>query len=118
MAFVALGFGGPAPFVAAHLLRERTLPTFVGAFPMYGGGLANGLAPEAFAVVLALFTAMSAVELFAAVLVWQGLQVGVLMLALLPFEVAFWAAFALPIPPVFGLVRLALLWANWSALRS
>lgn len=118
MAAVALGFGGPAPFVAAHLLRERRLPTFMGMFPMYGGGFADGWVPEAFVVALGLFTALSAFELFAAVLLWQGLQLGgTLALALLPFEVVFWALFAVPIPPLIGIVRTALLWSGWSELR-
>ena len=118
MAFIAVGFGAPAPFVAAHLLRERSLPTFIGTFPAYGGPLSERVTPEVFAVLLGLFTALSALELFAAVLLWQGHHVGgVLAVALLPLEVAFWAGFALPIPPMVAVARLALLWAGWSGLR-
>lgn len=118
MAAVALGFGAPAPFVAAHYIRERRLPTFLGMFPMYGGGAFDRWTPEAFAVILAAFTAVSAVELFAAVLLWQGEGLGgVLTLALLPVEVLFWFGFALPLPPLNALARLALLWAGWSSLR-
>lgn len=94
------------------------MPTLVGAFPMYGGGLFERWSPEVFTVLLALFASMSAVELFAGVLLWQGQQLGaILVLALLPFEILFWAGFALPIPPMLGVARLALLWAGWSALR-
>jgi hypothetical protein len=118
MAFIAIGFGAPAPFVAAHLLREGKLPTFIGAFPAYGGPLSERVSPEVFAVLLGLFTALSALELFAAVLLWQGQQLGgLLTIALLPFEIAFWAGFALPIPPMFAIARLALLWSSWSGLR-
>jgi hypothetical protein len=118
MAGIAIAFGAPAPFVAAHLLRNRALPMFMGLFPAYGGGLADGWSPESFATLLGLFTALSAVELFAAVLLWQGLQLGAMVtLALLPFEIAFWLAFALPIPPIAGVVRTVLLWAGWSTLR-
>jgi hypothetical protein len=34
MWLVAAGFGIPAPFVASHYLRERTLPSFMGLFSM------------------------------------------------------------------------------------
>jgi hypothetical protein len=118
MAFIAIGFGAPAPFVAAHLLRERTLPIFMNTFPAYGGPLSDRVSPEVFAVCLGLFTALSALELFAAVLLWQGHQLGALLaITLLPFEIAFWAAFALPIPPMAAVARFALLWSGWSGLR-
>jgi hypothetical protein len=118
MAFIAIGFGAPAPFIAAHLLRERTLPIFMNTFPAYGGPLSERLSPEVFAILLGLFTALSALELFAAVLLWQGHQLGgLLTIALLPFEIAFWAGFALPIPPMVAIARLALLWSGWSGLR-
>jgi len=66
---------------------------------------------------LGLFTALSAFELFAAVLLWHGQKLGdFVTLALLPIEIVFWAGFALPIPPALALVRIGLLWAGWSAL--
>ena len=115
---VSLSFGLPAPFVAAYLLRERKLPIFIGQFPVYGGGYLERWSPEAFSVALGLFTALSAVELFAGVLLWHGQKLGgFVALALLPIEIAFWAGFALPIPPALGLVRIGLLLAGWSALR-
>lgn len=118
MAAVAAGFGGPAPFVAASLLRTGKLPIFMGMFPMYGGPLLGRCSQELFTVALGLFTAMSAMELFAAALLWQGHRLGGIITAgLLPFEVAFWFAFALPIPPLLGAARLFLLWLGWSALR-
>jgi hypothetical protein len=118
MALVAIGFGGPTPFVALHLLRERKLPIFMGMFPMYGGGLASSLTPEAFTVVLAVFAALSAIELFAAILLWEGIRLGaVMVLTLLPFEIAFWVLFALPFPPLLAVLRLVLLWPGWAALR-
>lgn len=118
MCLVAIGFGAPAPFVASFLLGERRLPTFMGLFPMYGGGLYGRWSPEVFAVLLGLFAAVSALELFAAVLLWNAEPLGALLtLALLPVEIIFWAGFALPIPPLIGLVRIALLWVGWSSLR-
>jgi putative nucleotidyltransferase with HDIG domain len=46
MWLVAAGLGIPAPFVAACLLRERTLPSFMARFPMYGGGPLDRFSPE------------------------------------------------------------------------
>lgn len=88
---IAAGFGIiPAPFVAAHLLHERTLPTFMGLFPMYGGGLFERWSVEVFAVLLGLFAALSALEAFAGWLLWEGERLGALMtIALLPVEVLF-----------------------------
>jgi hypothetical protein len=104
MWIVAVGFGAPAPFVATYLLRERSLPIFMGLFPMYGGGFFERWSPV--------------FELFAGMLVWHGEQVGALItLALLPIELAFWAGFAVPIPPLTAVVRVAVFLAGWSALR-
>lgn len=118
MWLVAAAFGIPAPFVAAHLLRERTLPTFIGLFPMYGGGLFDRFSPEIFAALLGLFTILCALEAYAAWLLWNGEQLGGLItLALLPIELVFWAGFAVPIPPLIAVGRLGLLAVGWSALR-
>lgn len=119
MWFIAISFGGPSAFVATHLLREGKLPHLFGLpFPAYSGGFFERWSPEVFAVLLGLFAALSALELFAGYLLWHGEPLGaVITIALVPIEVLFWAGFALPAPPVFGLVRIALLAAGWSALR-
>jgi hypothetical protein len=118
MWLVAAGFGIPAPFVASHYLRERTLPSFMGLFSMYGGGLFDRFSPEIFAVFLGLFTALCALEAYAAWLLWNGEPLGAWMtLALLPIDVVFWVGFAVPFPPLIGIARLGLLAAGWSALR-
>ena len=118
MWLVAVGFGAPTPFVATYLLRERKLPIFMGLFPAYGGGFFERWSPEVFAMLLGLFAALSALELFAGVLLWQGEQIGALItLALMPIEIIFWAGFAVPIPPLLAVARIALLWAGWPALR-
>ena len=115
---VAGGFGIPAPFVASHLLRERTLPSFMNLFPMYGGGVFDRFSPEVFGVLLGLFTALCALEAYAGWLLWNGERLGALItLALLPIEVVFWAGFAVPFPPLIAIARLALLGAGWSALK-
>ena len=93
MWLVAAGFGIPAPFVASHYLRERTLPSFMKLFPMYGGGIFDRFSPEVFGVLLGLFTALCALEAYAGWLLWNGERLGALI------------------------ARLALLGAGWSALK-
>jgi hypothetical protein len=118
MSLVALGFGSPLPWVADHLLRERTLPTFFDMFPMYGGPLFARCSHSVFVVTLGAFMAVCAAELFAAYLLWCGHRLGAqITLALLPVEIAAWVAFALPIPPVVCVARIILLLVGWSALR-
>lgn len=118
MWLVAAGFGLPAPFVAFHLLRERSLLWFMGLFPMYGGGFFDRRSPEAFTALLGLFFALSAGEAFAAWLLWHGEGVGAAMtLALLPVEALFWLGFAVPVPPILAVVRLAALAVGWSSLH-
>jgi hypothetical protein len=119
MWLVAVGFGVPSAFVAVRLLRERELPFLFGLpFRAYGGGFFERWPPEVFAVLLGVFAALSALELFAGYLLWHGERVGaVITVALLPIEVIFWAGFAVPIPPLVAVVRIALLAVGWSALR-
>lgn len=113
----ALGIGVTATLVASYLLREHVLPVFMG-IRLFGGGMVERWRPEAFVVLLGLFTATCALQLFAGWLVWDGQRFGaILVLALLPIEVIFWIAFALPFPPLFAVIRLALLAVGWSALR-
>jgi hypothetical protein len=118
MWLVAAGFGIPAPFVASYLLRERALPSFMGLFPMYGGGPFDRLSAEVFAVLLGLFAAVCALQAYAGWLLWNGQQLGALIaLVVVPIEVVFWVGFAVPFPPLIAVARLALLAAGWSALR-
>ena len=118
MWLIAFGFGIPAPFVASFYLRERTPPIFMGLFPMYGGGPLDRFSPETFAVLLGLFASLCAAEAYAGWLLWSGEPLGArITLLLLPVEVVFWVGFAIPIPPLIGIVRLGLLAAGWSALR-
>lgn len=118
MCLVAIGNVAASPFVATYLLRERKLPFLPWGFVAYGGGFFERWSPEVFAALLGLFAALSALELFAGYLLWQGEPLGALItIALLPIEVVFWAGFAVPIPPLIALARIGLLAAGWSALR-
>lgn len=90
---VAIGLALPSPFIATHLLRERKLPSFFGLpFPANAAASFERWSPEVFAALLGLFAALSALELFAGYLLWQGERPGaVIIIALLPVEVVFWA---------------------------
>lgn len=115
----ALGFGVPTAFVAAHLLREGSLPSFMGLFPMYGGGFFERWPHEVFVLLLGAFAAVLALDAFAGWLLWNGEQLGAyITIALLPAEALFWYGFALPIPPVNALLRFTALAFGWSALAS
>jgi hypothetical protein len=114
---VALGFGLPVPWVILRLQRTGALPTFFGVFPLYGGPAFARVSHSTFSVLLASFAGVLVLDMMAGWLLWKGERVGaVLTLALVPIEAAYWAAFALPIPPMIGVVRIALIAVGWSAL--
>ena len=115
----AAAFGAPTVPIAAYVAQNGRLPRFLDAFTMYGGPWA---VPFDEAEVLLLLTAFLVVTLaaaWAAWLVWNGSRVGgVLALALLPAEAAFWYGFALPLPWLLGLARAILLASTWESLTS
>src|SRR6266545_3606757 len=80
--------------------------------------IAAGFGPTGYAFLILLFGGVALAETAIGVLLWRGRRAAaILSLALLPVEIAFWAAFALPIPPIWAAVRLTLtLWA-WSRTR-
>jgi hypothetical protein len=115
---IAAGFGLFAFPAAAYLIEHRELPMTAFGFRAYGGGWFERFSPELFAILLGAFVGLCAVESFAGWLLWVGSRAGgILTLALLPLEVVFWSGFAVPIPPIAAVVRLALLAGGWSALR-
>ena len=115
--FVALGFGLPVPWVIERLRRTGALPTFFDLFPLYGGPAFARMSHTTFSVLLASFAVVLALDLVAGWLLWKGDRAGaVLTLALVPVEAAYWAAFALPIPPMMAVVRIVLIAVGWRAL--
>lgn len=113
----AAGFGGSAVPVALYLRRHRRLPTFFGLFEMYGGPWWSRYGMETFVWLLLSFLAVTLSAAWAAWLVWGASQLGgILTVVLLPVEAVFWYGFALPIPKVIGLVRVALLVIGWASL--
>lgn len=113
----AAGFGLPAIPVARYLLQRGELPTFLDLFPMYGGPWSARLTDRTFVALLISFLILTLVAAWAGWLVWNGSRTGaVLSLVLLPVEAVFWLGFALPIPWVFGIARVALLAGAWRSL--
>ena len=113
----AAGFGLPAPFVAAYLVREGRLPEFLGLFDMYGGPWSASADHRTFVWQLAAFLGVSAINAWSGWLIWRGRRSGaVLNLALLPVEAIFWVGFALPLPWLFGAARVGLLAASLRSL--
>ncbi|MEV6239387.1 hypothetical protein [Lentzea sp. NPDC051838] len=92
-----LGFGLPAVYGAVHFARHGTVWQFLG-FPTYGQ---EGSVP-----LMAGFAVVCGAEVIAGTLLWRGRRSGKrLALALLPFEVAYWIGFALPVGPLLGVGR-------------
>lgn len=113
----AAGFGLPAVPVGAYLIREGHLPWFANLFPMYGGPWSDQMTPTEFAGTTVAFLAVTVVVAGGAWRLWGGHRDGaVLVLATLPIEAVFWYGYALPIPPVLAVLRVALIGAAWSRL--
>jgi hypothetical protein len=113
----AAGFGIPVAYVAPYLVRNGTLPTFLGLFPMYGGPWSSRVGTRTFVALLIAFAFVTLAAALAGWLVWQGSRTGaVLSLSLLPVEAVFWIGFALPIPWAFGVARVILLALAWKSL--
>jgi hypothetical protein len=111
----AAGFGLPTVPVAVYVLRWHQLPWFFDLFPMYGGPVDAWVGPAGYALLLLLFGVVALAEAAVGVLLWRGRRTAaILSLVLLPVEVAFWVAFALPFPPMLAAVRLTLTLGAWS----
>jgi hypothetical protein len=96
----AAGFGLSAIPVAAYLVADGHLPTFMGLFEMYGGPWSARVEPRTFVALLAAFLGVTILAALSAWWLWLGRRSGaVLNLALLPIEAIFWFGFALPLSP-------------------
>ena len=111
------GFGLPTVPVAMFLLRQGRLPVFAGLFETYGGPWSARLQQRTFMVLLMAFLIVTLVAAWAAWMLWNGSKAGaVLALVLLPLEAVFWVGFALPIPWLIGMARIAYIAIAWKAL--
>ena len=111
------GFGLSAVPVAMFLLRRGRLPVFAGLFETYGGPWSARLEQRTVVGLLIAFLIVTLVAAWAAWLLWNGSKAGaVLALVLLPIEAVFWVGFALPIPWLIGVARVAYIALAWKAL--
>ena len=115
----ALAFGLPTVPVSIYVLWNGRLPSFFGLFEMFGGPWSVSVPDSTLVVLLLLFGAATLVAVCSGWLLWQRRRIGaVLNLAVLPIEAVFWIGFALPIPWVAGVARVALVAVAWSSLST
>jgi hypothetical protein len=115
--FTAMGFGIFCLPAIGNLLTGRDIPIVMG-FPAYGRGPFERVGIPTTVPLLAAFLIICLLEALAGWLVWEGYKVGaVLALVLIPVGAIFWWGFALPIPPLFAIVRTILIVLSWQSLK-
>jgi hypothetical protein len=113
----AAAFGIPAIPVAAYLIQNGRLPTFLDLFPMYGGPWSSRVEDRTLAVLLITFLIVTLVAAWAAWLLRKGSKAGAMLsLVMLPIEALFWHGFARPFPWLIGIGRAAFLGLAWKSL--
>jgi hypothetical protein len=106
---LGLGFGVPGAYGTWFFADNGAVWTFLG-FPTYGDGPFESIGIDTSTTLLTIFSLVCLAELIAGWLLWRRRRSGaILALALLPVEVAFWIGFALPLGPVLGVARTALI---------
>lgn len=111
VAFVSLGFGIPGLLGAVHFARTGEVWRLWG-FPTYGPGLFEKWGVANSAALMAAFSAVCALALGAAVLLWipgTALVGAIAALVLLLAQAVFWVGFELPFGPPFGIAAAALI---------
>ena len=82
-----------------------------------GGPFYASLSHGAFVALLGISLLLGIAQVVAGVLLWNGQRAGaILQFAILPVEAIFWYGFALPIPPLFAIVRVVLVLLAWRGL--
>ena len=110
-------FGVPAVPVAIFLAEKGRLPSLWGLFDMYAGPWSSRLAHERVIALLLAYSGLVLATVVSGWLLWKMRKAGaVLNLALLPVEAVFWIGFALPVPWLFGIARVALVCLAWPEL--
>ena len=109
-------FGLPAVPVAIFLAGQGRLPSLWGLFDMYAGPWSS-FAVDRLIALLLVYSGLVMAAVFSAWLLWQRSGAGaVLNLGLLPAEAVFWVGFALPVPWLFAIARVALVALAWPEL--
>ena len=110
-------FGVPAVPVAIFLAEEGRLPSLWGLFDMYAGPWSSRFADDRVIVLLLVHSGLVLAVALSGWLLWDMRKAGaVLNLGLLPVEAVFWVGFALPVPWLFGIARVALVSLSWPEL--
>jgi hypothetical protein len=113
-----IGLGLPCVIAIRNLLTGGDIPMILG-FPAYGRGPFEHYGIPTTVGLLGAFLVVCTLESAAGWLLWGGHRSGaILALALLPLGAVFWWGFALPIPPLFALVRTILILLNWTSSGS
>jgi hypothetical protein len=111
-----LGFGICCLPGIRNLLTGRDIPTIFG-FPAYGRGPFERVGIPTTVPLLSAFLLVCMLECVAGWFLWSASTTGaILALVLLPLGAVFWWGFALPIPPMFAVVRTLLLALAWRSL--
>ena len=114
--FTGVGFGVPCVLAIRNLLAGRDIP-FIFGFPAYGRGPFDRIGIPTTVPLLAAFLLVCSLEIAAGGLLWSADKRGaILALVLVPLGGVFWWGFALPIPPIFAIVRTVLIVLNWEHL--
>lgn len=111
------GFGLPMPGTLAHLARTGELPMTPFGFRAFSGPFEQG-GTEAFTAFGWALVVVSALDVFAGVLLWQRRRWGArLAAAMTPFAFALGIGFALPFLVLVVPIRVALVLASRRDLR-
>ncbi len=114
---VAAGWGLPAPWLMWWVLARDRLPVLPFIGNPNGGPFYSHLSRDAFVLMLLLSFVLGILQSYAAWLLWAGKRAGAaLQFGLLPVEAVLWYGFALPFPPLFALIRIALTLNAWRRL--
>jgi hypothetical protein len=111
---------GIAPTIV-YTIRNRTLP--IRTLPIVGpiralSGPFEVLGMDAMILLAVLWVAINLLQILAGYWLWKSRRKGgILGISLLAVSAVFWWGFALPIPPVVGLLLAGLLAAGWKSLR-
>lgn len=113
----ALGFGVFTIPAIARVWVGKDIPTVMG-FPAYGQGPFEAHGVRSTVPLLTGFLVVCLVEGVAGWLLWGDHRSGaILAIGILPAGAVYWWGFALPIPPVFAVVRTVLIVAGWAKLH-
>ncbi len=108
---LGLGFGLPCVFGIRHFTQTGEVWTFMG-FPTYGAGPFERFGVPTTTPLLVAFLAVCVAEVALGAKLWTSASYApTVSYWLLPFELTFWIGFALPLGPLLGASRVALLLA-------